>query len=284
MTTSDMNGIAWWPWWDMGGVRLLAFNTDDQANPAFVSEYRFNPSQGWGFSTPIAAQGKIYFSHEQSLYVRTLGRFGRSTYAWCVQEWLDVIDYSDPKVPTKRLAVSIPGQLAGVAQDGALLYLLGFALASSGVAVESAEALHVCTYDGVNAYLVKSLALPAVWPRPVRVDGGRIFLGRASADEKTAPLIEEWAFSDAGKFVLQASATLKQAASALTCFDGLLAVQDTDGGVSLFGTEDTTALRSCGEADQPSGVWCDLNRAIGSLSDGVWFPLDDFGVLDVPVN
>ena len=277
--------VAFWPWWNVGGVRLLAFKTDDPTAPAFVSQYRFNRSMGWGFSTPFVAQGKIYFSYEQSENAKAYGPLGGPVYDWRMQSFLDVVDYSDPAVPTERPAVCIPGQLAGVSPDGAMLYLQGSAMSRSGVPVESVESLYACAYDGVSAYLVSSLALPAAWPHPVRVDSiGRIFLGRASADELTAPRLEAWSLSASGVFVQKASATLERPASAIACFDDLLAVQDTNGGLALFDAEDPAILRPCGTSDPAAGVWFDLTRASGSLEGGVWIPLDDFWLAGVPVD
>ena len=277
--------VAFWPWWNVGGVRLLAFETDDPTAPEFVSQYRFNRSLGWGFSTPFAAQGKIYFSHEQSENVKGYGLLGGAVYDWRMEAFLDVVDYSDPVVPTERPAVSIPGQLAGVSPDGAMLYLLGSAMSRYGLPVESAESLHACAYDGVSAYLVRSLTLPADWPHPVRVDStGRVLLGRASADGKAEPRIEAWSLSASGSFVQQASATLERPASTIACLDGLLAVQDTGGGIALFDTDDPARLRACGAGDPAVGVWFDLTRASGSPEEGVWIPLDDFGLVGVPVN
>ena len=283
--TGDVSGDAFWPWWNVGGVRLLAFNTDDPSAPEFASQYRVNRSLGWGFSTPFVTQGKIYFSHEQSESVKAYGPRRRVYYEWRMQSFLDVVDYSDPAVPTERPAVCIPGQLAGVSPDGAMLYLQGSAMSRSGTPVESLESLHACAYDGVSAYLVRSLALPAAWPHPVRVDSnGRVFLGRVSADGRTAPRIEAWSLSASGVFVQLASETLERPASVFACFGGLLAVQDTSGGLALFDVEDPARLRPCGTGDPAVGMWFDLTRVSGSLEEGVWIPLDDFGLVSVPVN
>ncbi len=280
--SSIMADVAWWPWWNAGGVRLLTFETGDPTRPVCVSQVHFNPASAWGFSAPRAAQGKIYFSHEQSEYVKVLGKNGRYNEEWRVSEFLDVIDFTDPAVPTVRPSVSIPGQLVGVSQEGSLLYLLGPAMARTGASVESEEAIHACTYDGVNAYLVNSLALPKVWPRPVNVNGGRVFVGRASADEAIKSRIESWALSSAGSFVLQSYGDLERAASALACFEGLLAVQDADSGLGLFDVSSSAVMRPCGSAEPLCGVWADMSRAAGALGDGLWLPLDDFGLLGVP--
>jgi hypothetical protein len=258
---------------------------DDPSRPAFVSEHRFNPASGWGFSVPFAAQGLIFFSHEQSDYVSTYAGRWQVSKEWRVGEYLDVIDYSDPAFPTARPSISVPGQMAGLSPDGKMLYLLGAALLRSGApAANETEAVHACAYDGVDAYLVNSLALSATWPRPVRIEGARVFLGRASADGAKASQAESWALSAAGRFTLQAVVALKRPASSLACFGGLLAAQDAAGGIELFDASDPSVLLPCGAGEPPGGVWFDLSRAAGAPDEGVWLPLDDFGLASVPVN
>ncbi len=279
---TDLIGLWRGPWWSPGGVRLVAFKTKDPASPELVSQHLYAPSSAWGFSAPFVAQGRVYFSHEQSEDVPVYGKYGKIDSEWRVREFLDVIDFADPALPTERPAISIPGQLVGLSPDGALLYLLG----SSGLAYSAdwsnqKEALFACTYDGVGAYQVTSLALPKTWPRPVRVDKGNVFLGRAAADEKGTHSIESWSLSDTGRFVFNASAAVKDPASEIVCFGGLLALQGSLGGVAMFDASDPAQMKPCGESPAP-GVWVDVGRACGSLAEGVWIPVDDFGLMSVP--
>ena len=281
---TDLLGLWRGPWWSPGGVRLVAFNTADPARPELVSQYLYAPSLAWGFSAPFVAQGRVYFSHEQSEDVPVYGKYGKVDSEWRVREFLDVIDFADPALPTARPAIGIPGQLVGLSSDGAFLYLLGSSgLAYSADGSNQKEALFACAYDGVGAYQVTALALPKTWPRPVRVDNGNVFLGRAAADEKGTHSIESWSLSDAGRFVFKASAAVKDPASEIACFDRLLAVQGNVGGVTLFDSSDPSLLKPCGESPA-TGLWADVGRACGSLAEGVWIPVDDFGLLSVPID
>jgi hypothetical protein len=282
VTMDAVSSFRMCPWWYAGGVQFLAVKTADPAHPEFVSQYRCEPSLAWGFSEPFVAQGCVYLSHEQSGQVRVVRKNGQTAREWRVGEWLDVIDFTDPAHPTARPAVSIPGQLAGLSPDGALLYTLGSRLAYSPDAREETEALCACAYDGVTAYLVGTLPVPRSWPRPVRVDDrGRVFLGRTFSNAGRAPVLESWSLSGEGLFELKASAACKAPVSELNCFGDLLASQDTSGGLSLFDTSDPAQLKPCGESEVAGGLWASLSRAWGSLADGLRIPLDDYGLLSV---
>jgi len=268
----------WRPWWNVGGVTLLAIDVRAPASPALVSTFNFNPTNAWGFSTPFTASGLIYFTHEQSDYLPR-------SEDWRVSECLDVVDYSDPTTPTLRPAVSVPGQLTGLASDGAMLYLLGTAVSASGAySPNDNEGLNACAYDGVAAYLVTSLSLPQTWPRPVLVSSGAVYLGRAAAAGKTNNTLEAWSLSTQGHFTRQALAALSQPVSALAVFGKLLAAQDENNAVTLFDTTSPSALRSCGRGGPPGCLWADLNHADGALNTGLWLSLDDYGVAAVPLN
>ena len=268
----------WRPWWNVGGVTLLAFNVSAPASPALVSTFNFNPTNAWGFSTPFTASGLIYFSHEQSDYLS-------SSADWRVSEDLDVVDYADPTTPTLRPAVSIPGQLSGLSADGSMLYLLGTALSASGIySPNGNDGLNACAYDGVTAYLVASLPLPQTWPRPVLVNTGAVYLGRAAAAGRTNNTLEAWSLSSQGQFTRQALAPVSQPISALAVFGELLAAQDENNTVTLFDTTSPSALRPCGHGGPPGCLWADLNHADGALNSGLWLSLDDYGVATVPLT
>jgi hypothetical protein len=285
------------PWWYQGGVQLLAVNVAEPASPAFVSGFSYSPEHSWGFSAPFTAQGRIYLSHEQSkpvalpgkgaaagLVMAGTGAPGNVYGEWRVGEFMDVIDYAEPAFPTARRPVRLPGQLAGVSPDGALVYTVGSRRAFIPDAAEENEALAVCAYDGVHAYLVDHMLLPRAWPRPVRVnEEGVAFVGRASLDEDRIPSLEAWALSAAGRFERTGSAPLTTAASEINCFGSLLAVQESSGRIALFDAADPAQLTPCGGSEAAGGLWPSLGRAWGDPADGLWFPLDDYGLLAVPV-
>jgi hypothetical protein len=268
----------WRPWWNSGGASLLAFNVSHPARPALVSAFNFNPTNAWGFSAPLTASNLIYFSHEQSSYLS-------ASAGWRVSDYLDVIDYTDPATPTLRPAVGIPGQLAGLSADGAMLYLLGTAMSASGAYnLNNNESLHACAYDGISAYLVASLPLPQTWPRPLLVNTGAVYLGRAAAAGRTNNTLEAWSLSAAGQFARRAIAPVAQPVSAFALFGKLLAAQDEHNTITLFDLTSPSAFRLCGHGGPTGCLWFDLNHADGALNSGLWLSLDDYGVATVPLS
>jgi hypothetical protein len=63
----------------------------------------------------------------------------------------------------------------------------------------------------------------------------------------------------------------------------LLAAQDGNSDVLLFDASSPSSLPQCGKGGPPGCLWFDLNAADGSLGAGLWLPLDDYGVVSVPI-
>jgi hypothetical protein len=285
--TSRGTGVSFrpWPWRKQGGVHFLALNLADPAHPEFVSSFRYDPPRAWGFSAPLTAQGCVYLSHEQSEQVPVIANTGEVIQKWRLKECLDVLDFADPAQPTARPAVGLPGQLAGLSPDGTLVYTLGSRRAYRPEAADEDEAICASVYDGVSVYLVGQLPLPKAWPRPVRFDDrGRVILGRAFFDQDRIPVLEAWQFSNTGLFTLEASAACTEPASEITVFGNLLAVQGTTGRIRLFDATDPAQLVPRGSSEAACGLWPSLNRTWGSLADGLWIPLDEYGLLHVPID
>ncbi len=280
--------LAYWrPWWGGGGARLLAVNVSKAATPQLVSQLDFTPTNAWGFSKPFAAQGLIYFTHEQPTNVAPAQPVSSSQpirLDWRVNDLLDVIDFADPATPTVRPPVNVPGQLTGLSEDGAVIYLLGNAGARAGAAIDSREAVNACAYDGVAAYVLDSLPLTKTWPRPVLVSHGLTYVASAAADTRTNNTLETWSLSDSGRFKRLAMAQTPQPFWALGLFGNLLAAQSGNSGVSLFDASSPTTLRPCGQGGPAGCVWFNLNNADGALNAGLWLPLDDYGVAFVPAG
>jgi hypothetical protein len=309
--------IRWWPrYWGGGGGQLIAFDVSHSDAPRFASAVNLASDNWWSFSKPFAADGKVYLSHQTSEIVEkpladdAVGPAGAIIYppigTWITRSHLDVVDYADADEPLVRKPVNIPGTLAGLSHEGAVLYTTGTHWTTN---TETAwtEYLDASAYDGVSAHLIDSLPLPATWPRPLLVSGANIFLGRAgpaSYDPVIGPIVpfgadlnatagsgvlndvlpalETWNLSAAGKFQRAGSVTLNSSASSLAAFDALLAVQQNDNSVTLFDASNGAALRRVG-GGQPGGCfWFDLTRADGELGRGLWLPLGTYGVAKIP--
>lgn len=306
--------LRWPPYWGGGGGQLIAFDVSRSDAPRFASAVNLASDNWWSFSKPFTANGKVYLSHQTSELIAE--PFAEDAISpdparviifppigsWITRSHLDVVDYADADEPLVRKPVNIPGTLAGLSHDGAVLYTTGTHW-TTNTATAWTEYLDASAYDGVSAHLIDSLALPATWPRPLLVSGANIFLGRANnpgygpiigpvipladgtgsgAAGDTLPALETWYLSDAGKFQRSGSVTLTTSASTLAVFGTLLAVQQNDSSVTLFDASDGAALRRVG-GSQPGGcLWFDLNRADGALGRGLWLPLGSYGVAKIP--
>lgn len=311
-------GAAWWwpPYWGGGGGQLFAFDVSQDAAPRFASAVNLASDNWWSFSKAFTADGKVYLSHQTSQLIEkpleegvvSPDAAGAIIYppigSWITRSYLDVVDYADAGDPLVRKPVNIPGTLAGLSHNGAVLYTTGTRWTTNAAAAWT-EYLDASAYDGVSAHQIDSLALPETWPRPILVSDANILLGRAggpgygpvagpvipladatlggSGADDAQPALETWRLSDAGKLQRSGSVALDASASTLAAFGALLAVQHTDNSVTLFDASNGAALRRIG-GDGPGGcLWFDLNHADGALGRGLWLPLGAYGVATIPV-
>jgi hypothetical protein len=270
------------PWWGFnGGGQLLAFDVSNPSSPSFDSEVNLATNGWWSFSQPFLSDSRVYLSHNQST-LQTNANYPNGL--WVQFSQLDLIDYADPRSPTVRPSVSIPGTLQGISHEGELLYTTGTHWDTNQVS-DWSQWLDASAYDGVAAHLVDSLPLPNYWPYPVLVLDTNVLVGRSGYSPNptnvVAPHLETWSLSDAGKFVLNGSLQLPQAASTLLERGGLLVCQETDNSLDLFDHSSPGALVLL-RHDQPTGcLWYDLNNAFGDVDRGLWLPLGVYGVKSI---
>jgi hypothetical protein len=203
---------------------------------------------------------------------------------WIQRSFLDVIDYADPVSPTLRKPVNIPGTLLGLARAGELLYTTGYHWVNNQ-STDWREWLDASAYDGVNAHLVASLALPEVWPHPVLPAGTNIYIGRPGYNYTNNDVLphqlETWTLPDSGRFTLLGSVKVQMPASTLIQRDSLLADQETDGSVDLFDASAPGTPILIGHGRPQGCLWFDLTYADGSIADGLWLPLGVYGVSEI---
>jgi hypothetical protein len=192
--------------------------------------------------------------------------------------WLDVVDYADPTSPTIRPSINIPGQLAGLSHQGALIYTMGYHWDDNWKS-DYVQFLDVSAYDGVKASLVSSLKLAQSWPQPVVLTDGSILLTQSTTNNTGQ--IEVWKLLDTAKLVRLNVVDTPATISAMRQWDSLVAAQmnyliqlyDINNNWSLIG-----ASKSAGYA------WPDLTLADGGISSGIWVPIGDYGVFAAPVG
>lgn len=296
--------MRWYPWYyGANSGRFLAFDVSPASSPRFLSDLNLATNGWWNFSAAIAEDGKIYTSHQASeflpgikppypvsptiIYDEKTGGYITNRPpdgVWIQRYFLDVIDYGDPTTPTPRKPANIPGELRGVDREGALLYTVGAHWSADG-STDWAEWLDASAYDGVSASLVDSLALPKDWPHPVLVVGSSIYIGRPSISS-TSRLgsLETWILSSAGRFEKKGAKSQASPVNNLKSYGTLLATQHEDGSYELLNATNPADLKTIGMERPDGSIWPDLNRADGSLTEGLWFPLDDYGVWHLPIE
>lgn len=277
-TLGIVGGIVLWPWWGYGGGQLLAFGVSHSASPAFDSEVNLATNGWWSFSQPFCAGTLVYVSHNESEVVTNADN---PNGLWMQKSLLNVIDYTDPTSPTLRQPASIPGTLQGISNQGELLYTVGWHW-STNQTTDWTQWLDASAYDGLSAHLVDSLALPDSWPHPLLLADTNVFIGRPGVSNTgtnvSASQLENWNLTIAGKFTLNASVPLDQAASTLFERSGLLAVQEADNSVQLFDVSSPGALVPVARTQPSWCLWYDLTKADGGLGQGLWIPLGAYGI------
>jgi hypothetical protein len=292
------DALFWRPWWGGGSSgRLFAFDVTQAAAPRFLSETDLTTTNGWwSFSEAFTVDGVVSLSHQGAEFVPATDPSGQPkltqvvstdrdgalvtntapTGVWITKYYLDVIDYADPTTPTVRRPVNIPGALQGISHHGALLYTSGPHWDATGN-TDWMDYLDVSAYDGVSAALVTSLKLPGTWPRPLLVQDGTVWLGDGTSNE-----LEAWAMNEAGQLIQRSAVKLSLPAQSLAAFGGLLAVQ-LNQRVELYAANPAAPTLLAGGT--PAGcVWPDLTRAAGSPTQGLWAPLQDYGVFSLPLG
>jgi len=217
-----------------------------------------------------------------------LTRYLTVTNSWPIVTWyerhyLDVVDYAVPTKPTVREPVNLPGALQGISHAGALLYTLAAQRPATEGGQDWGPWLDASAYDGVEAHLVDSMALPSQWPYPVLVQGATIFLGRPAPDTNSVPQLETWTLPDTGRFTRLGSAPLDRPAQNLAVFGALLAAQSYND-IQLINISDPSAPVLNGLGGPPGCVGYSLEAADGSADRGLWLPLGDFGVYKLDLS
>jgi hypothetical protein len=290
------------PWWGGGGGLFFAFDVADPGNPEFLSEVSLGANgRWWSFGSVFASNGFIYTSHQGSEFLEGVQMpnqpkpdpiitidpvTGEKVVTqppvgiWVTRYYLDVIDYADPKAPTIRKPVNVPGTLRGISHSGAILYTVA-AHWDQKWATDWSEWLDASAYDSISASLVDSLPLKD-WPHPVLVNDGNAFVGHTPGDGGQAHL-EVWRLADSGKFAAINSIPLDSSANDMLAYGNLVALQQNSQ-VTLVDISNPASMSVIG-AGQPAGcLWYDLKNADGTLDKGLWLPLNEYGVANIPVK
>lgn len=288
-------------WWGGSYGRLLAFQIPAPGQAQFASSLDLTGTNNWwNFSGAIAVDGAlVYLSHQASEYREDLvppGSRATVTYdpatgtyktneppkgMWISRHYLDVVDYTDPANPARRAPVNIPGVLKDVSHEGAVVYTVYYHYDNNFVS-DYGEWVDALSYDGVEAHLLGSLKLPTEWPRPYDLSNGQLYLGKPNSTN-TPAWLEHWALDGSGKFALKAQAQLTRAAQSISVVGDLVAVS-TDNEMLIYPAAGIGIPKPVGAKPFSSCYYADLQKGKGSLLEGLWLPLRDYGVMHVPVT
>ncbi len=271
-------------WWGGGGAWLTAFNVANAQAPVFASSLNLSSTNNgwWNFSGSYAANGLIYSSHQGTEFVPASTN-DSTKGVWITHHYLDVIDYADPFQPTVRAPIELPGQLIGVATNGALLYAKGPKWDAQGVS-DGKEYLSASAYDGVQAFLVDSAPL---WTNswisgtPLLSPAGTLFLPTYRyQDSNVSSSIQAWQLNPQGKLNLLADHPVGAPISTLKMWGDLLGVQMSQT-VEFYRVNEAVNWPVWGKGKSGGYSWPYLEDADGSETSGFYVPLSEYGLMDV---
>jgi hypothetical protein len=292
----------YYPWYGGQNGQLMAFNVSDAANPQFVSQVTLSDTNRWGFSQPFSENSLLYITHQESEFIPVgttvppTGSAGGTVKpvtvlydtngpiygSWVYRYYLDVVDYTDPNNPITRAPVNVPGSLAGISHQGAVVYTAGYRWKPDGTTDWSLW-LDALAYDGVSAHYVDSLAL-STGAHPIVITGEDLLIGHADTTTNNLNTIETWILGDNAKFIKLGATTLKSPADTMVLFGDLLAVHDYTGAYLLYDATDPVKTKLLSTSDYNGCYWADLRKADGALNRGLWLPLGVYGVKVIPIT
>lgn len=292
----------YYPWYGGQDQRFTAFNVSDDAAPKFISQVTLNDTNRWGFSQAFSQNALLYVTHQESEFVPvdlsvpptgSTGGNGKPVAviydtngpvygSWVYRYYLDVVDFTDPAHPITRKPVNVPGSLAGISHQGAVVYTAGYRWKPDGT-TDWSMWLDALAYDGVSAHFVDALALSS-GAHPIVLSGNNLLIGRADTTTNNLNTIETWVLGDNAKFVKLGATTLKSPADSLVLFGDLLAVHDYNSAYLLYDATNPSKPKLVGGSDSNGCYWANLSKADGALNRGLWLPLGAYGVKTIPVT
>ena len=302
LAPAGASAIYPWPWWGWGSAgTLTAFDVSNPTAPQFDSEIQVD-TNAWAFSQPYNVQNLVYTSYEVSMEItitnsptvtnapptKTGSSNGVDTTQpyWIVQNYLEVIDYTDPLNPTPRTPANLPNQLTGVSGDGAVVYTEGPHLNPQNYYDWSQTYLDASAYDGVSVHLIDSIAFSPNWPQSWLVAGTNVLVARSGysyTSTNTLPnSLELWTLSSTGKFVMETSLQPAQPIYNLRSLDaGLVLAQGAYSSLFAYDLSNAPAIQQVLQTNLNSCLWFNLSGVTGSRPGGLWVPFGYYGAEQV---
>ncbi len=215
---------------------------------------------------------------------RNEGVWRSVTNAYPILRWwsryeLDVVDYrEDPAMPAVRMPVPVPGELVGVARDGALVLTSGWVATSEGNQVAMLDA---GAYDGTAVHRIASVPIADARLSEtcaVAERGGVVHVARGGWGPAAVQRVESWSLGEDGAWVQGPDVVvgLGNPPLDLKWFGDLLLAR-TSAGVEVLGPGGNSALEMLSSGGIPGCIGADLERGDGDAGGGVWLPLGEYG-------
>lgn len=289
--------FAPWYWWGAENV----YYAYDAAKPGFLSETRLNVTNSYSFSQSFPEGSLVYSSHAASEFDATIipppviyqKWDGGTNYVWVTnqpppgtwiqKQYLDVVDFTDPKEPVVRKPVNIPGTLQGISHRGEVAYTQNSESSWKDNTYRQVARIQASAYDGVKASLLDTLELVDSYSTPAAVAQGTLFLGRVAAAGAPAR-VEAWKLAeDTGKLKLQQSVNLKSDPSVFALHDDgrMLAIRHA--GVELLRLAPAAAV-SIGFGNISGCTYVSIEDGDGTVERGLWLPVQSSMVQKIPVR
>lgn len=293
---------GYYPWYGGQEARYIAFNVSEDANPSLISQVTLSDTNRWGFSQVFAQNSLLYVTHQESEFIPVLATMpptdatggtvkpttviydtnGPTYGSWVYRYYLDVVDFTDPANPMTRKPVNVPGSLAGISHQGAVVYTAGYHWKPDAT-TDWSMWLDALAYDGVSAHYVDSMALSS-GAHPIAMSGDNLLIGNADTTTNNLNTIATWILGDNAKFTRLGATTLKSPADSLVLFGDLLAVHDYTGAYLLYDATNPVKPKFLTSSDNNGCYWANLSKADGALNRGLWLPLGVYGVKVIPIT
>ena len=275
-------------------THFITVDSTDPTQPSVLSQLRLEkPTQDgqyWsGSSASYLAEGKVFLSHQNTLSTPPIttvivvtnqtGQLEKKLVeqpgVFEIRHFLEVIDFADPSLPTRRSPIQLPGALAGISHAGEMLYARG---PKPGDATDPTQYLQACAYDGTGASLVGSLPLPEGWPSVQWVGSeGTVWIGRPATTSTNASYLETWKLGSTGKFEFHGSLPLAEPVSDLHQLNDLL-LATSSGHVLLLDPAQPISTKPLLSESKPCSLWYNTPDAAVSRTDGIWLPRGSYGL------
>lgn len=308
----------WYPWWYGSARWLVAVAHDSDSLPAIVSQTQLGSDTET--AGEVFAVGPLIYSsrhrHESEVvgtntFVETVwfppeprpspdaddgsepradeGEWRRVTNSYPVLRWwsrheLDVTDFSgDPARPGQRPPASLPGELAGVSHQGALLYTV--ATRTPDEKSPARVILEALAYDGLAAHLVDGLeiadhSLGQTHVLSIHAEAGLAYVARGGWQADARQRLEVWHIDGEGRWTAGSTQPLPAAPGELRRFGDVLLAR-SGGELSLFDISAPDAPGPLPSQPPPACFGGELSRGDGDRDRGIWLPLGEYGSVRV---